>query len=258
MKAFEIIEYLEGFAPNGIQENWDNSGICIGDRNSDVSGVYVALDCTPDVVKEAVACGANMIITHHPLIFTGQKSVLADDKIGKVIISLIREGIVLYSTHTPADKAVDGVSWVLARRLGLEDVSVLDCENESGQGLGTVGYLPLPMSYMQFVSYVKERLCINMIRSSRPLDGPVRKVALCGGSGSSLLGLARRKGADCLVTADVKYHDFYTEDGIAIMDIGHYESEIGIVDTIFMLIKKNFPNFAVYKTEKNQNLVYYY
>ena len=153
---------------------------------------------------------------------------------------------------------VSGVSWAMAARLGLEDVSVLDPE-DGGTGLGVIGSFPSPKSADEALRYVKECFSLKVIRSSRPVRGELRRVALCGGSGASLAGKAIAAGADLYITGDVSYHHFFTGDDFMIMDIGHYESEIGIVPVLFSLIKKNFPNFAVRITENiNSNPVYYY
>ena len=258
MKVRDIIKVLEDFAPLSVQESWDNSGLAVGSPDADVSSVLIGLDCTPELVDEAVSCGADMIVTHHPLIFFGLKKISPRDPVGAAVIKAISAGISVYSAHTTADKVVSGVSWAMAARLGLEDVSVLDPE-DGGTGLGVIGSFPSPKSADEALRYVKECFSLKVIRSSRPVRGELRRVALCGGSGASLAGKVIAAGADLYITGDVSYHHFFTGDDFMIMDIGHYESEIGIVPVLFSLIKKNFPNFAVRITENiNSNPVYYY
>ena len=258
MKVKDIIKVIEDFAPVSVQESWDNSGLCVGSPEDEVSSVLLALDCTPGLVDEAVACGADMIVTHHPLIFSGLKRISPDDMVGEAVIKAVKAGISIYAAHTSADKVISGVSGAMAVRLGLKDVKILE-EDEEGIGLGVVGDLPAPVPAEDIVQYVKERFGLECLKSSRPLDAPVSRVAVCGGSGSSLIGAARKSGAQLYISGDISYHHFFTPEGFMIMDIGHYESEIDIVDILFSLIKKNFPTFAVRITQNiNSNPIYYF
>ena len=258
MKVKDIIKVIEDFAPLSIQEGWDNSGLCIGSPEDPVTSVLMGLDCTPELVDEAVACGADMIVTHHPLIFSGLKKISPEDKVGEAVMKAIKAGISIYAAHTNADKVIAGVSGAMARRLGLKDVTILD-EDGDDTGLGVVGNLPEPMSSQEALAFVKERFGLKVLKSSRPIDGQVCRVALCGGSGGSLIKAARRSGAQLYISGDISYHNFFTEDGFMIMDIGHYESEIEIVDILFSLIKKNFPTFAVRITQNiYSNPIFYF
>ena len=258
MKVKDIIKVIEDFAPLSIQEGWDNSGLCIGSPEDPVTSVLMGLDCTPELVDEAVACGADMIVTHHPLIFSGLKKISPEDKVGEAVMKAIKAGISIYAAHTNADKVIAGVSGAMARRLGLKDVTILD-EDGDGTGLGVVGNLPEPMSSQEALAFVKERFGLKVLKSSIPIDGQVCRVALCGGSGGSLIKAARRSGAQLYISGDISYHNFFTEDGFMIMDIGHYESEIEIVDILFSLIKKNFPTFAVRITQNiYSNPIFYF
>ena len=257
-KVKDVIKVIEDFAPLSLQEGWDNSGLCIGSPEDAVSSVLFGLDCTPELVDEAVACGADMIVTHHPLIFSGLKKISSDNKVGEAVIKAIRAGISIYAAHTSADKVIAGVSGAMAAKLGLVNVSILD-EDGEGTGLGVVGDLSEPLSADEAVSLVKERFALKALRTSKPLDGRITRVAMCGGSGSSLIGAARKSGAQLYISGDISYHHFFTEDGFMIMDIGHYESEIEIVDILFSLIKKNFPTFAVRITQNiYSNPIFYF
>ena len=258
MKVKDIIKVIEDFAPLSVQEKWDNSGLCVGSPEDEVHGVLLALDCTPELVEEAVACGADMIVTQHPLIFSGLKKISPETQVGRAVIKAVRAGVSIYAAHTSADKVLAGVSGDMARRLGLEDVEILQ-KDADVTGLGIVGNLPQPLSCEEAVKLVKDRFGLKVAKVSRPLDGMISRVAMCGGSGGSLIGEARRSGAQMYVSGDISYHNFFTEDGFMIMDIGHYESEIGIVDILFSLIKKNFPTFAVRITQNiNSNPIYYF
>ena len=259
MKVRDIINVIEEFAPASIQESWDNSGLCVGSPEDEVTSVLLALDCTPELVDEAVACGADMIITHHPLIFSGLKKISPDNLVGSAVIKAIKAGISIYAAHTNADKVIAGVSGAMARRLELENVSILADEEGNDVGLGVVGTLSQPISSQQAVALVKEKFHLKVVKSSRPIDGPVTRIAMCGGSGGSLIGAAQKAGAQLYITGDVSYHNFFTQNDFMIMDIGHYESEIDIVEILFSLIKKNFPTFAVRITQNiNSNPIYYF
>ena len=258
MKVKDIIRVIEEFAPLSLQEGWDNSGLCIGSPEDVVSSVLLGLDCTPELVDEAIACGADMIVTHHPLIFSGLKKISPDDPVGEAVMKAIKAGISIYSAHTSADKVIAGVSGAMAARLGLEDVQILD-EDGEGTGLGVVGNLPEPLSAEEAVKLVKKSFGLKAMRASRPVDGKISRIAMCGGSGGSLIGAAMKSGAQLYISGDISYHNFFTREGFMIMDIGHYESEIEIVDILFSLLKKNFPTFAVRITQNiYSNPIFYF
>ena len=258
MKVKDIINIIEEFAPLGIQEKWDNSGLCIGSPEDEVTSVLMGLDCTPELVDEAVACGADMIVTHHPLIFSGLKKISPDDLTGAAVIKAIKAGISIYAAHTNADKVIAGVSGAMAAKLGLENVTILD-EDGEGTGLGVVGDLPAPMTSQEAVEFVKERFGLKAMRTSKPVEGNISRIAMCGGSGGSLIGVAKAAGAQLYISGDISYHNFFTPEGFMIMDIGHYESEIEIVDILFSLIKKKIPTFAVRITQNiYSNPIFYF
>lgn len=257
-KVKDVMAVIEEFAPLALQEKWDNSGLCIGSPEDKVSSVLLGLDCTPELVDEAIACGADMIVTHHPLIFSGLKKISPEDLVGEAVVKAIRAGISVYAAHTSADKVIAGVSGAMAARLGLKDVRILD-EDGEGTGLGVVGNLPEPMTAQDALELVKERFALKVVKSSKPVGCKIERVAMCGGSGGSLIGAARAAGAQLYISGDISYHNFFTPEGFMIMDIGHYESEIEIVDILFSLIKKNFPTFAVRITQNMQsNPIYYF
>ena len=225
MQVNDIIRVIEEFAPLSVQEKWDNSGLCIGSGSAQVTSVLLGLDCTPELVDEAVSCGADMIVTHHPLIFSGLKRICPDDPVGAAVMRAVSAGIAVYAAHTSADKVIAGVSGAMAARLGLENVRVLDPEGE-GIGLGVVGEFPRPLTAQEAVALVKEKFSLKTV-----------------------IGKAMESGARLYITGDVSYHRFFTPEGFMLMDIGHYESEIDILQILFSLIRKNFPTFAVRITE---------
>lgn len=253
MKVRDIVLAVEEFAPLGVQEGWDNSGLIVGSPEDDVKGVMLGFDCTPALVDEALKEGCDMIVTHHPLIFKGIRTISPEDPVGGAIYKAIRGGVAVYAAHTTADKVRGGVSWAMAGRLGLENVTFLEGEE---CGLGVVGDMPREMSGEEAVEYVKECFSLKMLRCSRPVR-KVRRVALCGGSGGSLIQTAMASGAQAYVSGDISYHQFFTREGFMIMDIGHFESEIDIVKILFEVIRKKFPNFAVRTAFSLENPVQY-
>ena len=258
MKVKDIINIIEEFAPLSIQESWDNSGLCIGSPEDEVSSVLLGLDCTPELVDEAIACGADMIVTHHPLIFSGLKKISPENQIGEVVMKAIKAGIAVYAAHTNADKVIAGVSGAMAARLGLDNVEILD-EDGDGTGLGVVGDFKEPMTVDDAIIYIKEKFELKVVKASKPIEGLISRVAMCGGSGGSLIGKAVASGAQLYISGDISYHNFFTQKGFMLMDIGHYESEKEIVEILFSLIKKNFPTFAVRITQNlNSNPIYYF
>ena len=257
-KVKDVTQVIEEFAPLSIQEKWDNSGLCIGSPDAPVSSVLFGLDCTPELVDEAIECGADMIVTHHPLIFSGLKKISPDDMVGEAVFKAIKAGISIYAAHTNADKVIAGVSGAMAAKLGLQNVEILS-EDGEGTGLGVVGDLVEPMTAQQMVEMVKDRFALKTVKASKPVDGMIARVAMCGGSGGSLIGAAKAAGAQLYISGDISYHNFFTSEGFMLMDIGHYESEIEIVDILFSLVKKNFPTFAVRITQNmHSNPIYYF
>ena len=252
MKVRDITSILEAFAPLETQEAWDNAGLCIGSPESEVHAVLVGFDCTPELVREAVSRGADLIVTHHPLIFGGLKQISPDDPVGEAVILAIRHGISVYAAHTNADKAPGGVNALMAARLSLVNPEPLD-----ETGLGWIGSLPEPMNGEAFCRYVKERFALQVLRCSAPV-AEVRRVATSCGAGSGFAGQAFCAGADAFVTGDVSYHHFFVPEGRMIVDIGHFESEVEIVSKFVSILQEKIPTFAVCTTTRNNNPIYYY
>jgi dinuclear metal center YbgI/SA1388 family protein len=242
MKVKDITEALEQFAPLSIQEGWDNSGLCIGSPEDEVHGVLVGFDCTPELVDEAVEKGCDMVVTHHPLIFRGLKRIQGGEPVTDAVIKAVRAGVAVYAAHTTADKVIAGVSGAMARRLGLRDIALM--QDEGGFGLGAVGTLPHPMTGEEAIAYVKEKFGLEAVRTSKPV-ARVEKVAMCGGSGSSEIDAARATGAQLYISGDISYHHFFTPEGFMVMDIGHFESEVDIVEILCKVIREKIPTFAV-------------
>ena len=248
MKAFELIRPIEEFAPLAQQEKWDNCGFSVGDPNMEVHKALIALDCTEETVDEAIEGGADIIITHHPLIFGGVKKITPQNWLGRVIYKAIANNIAIYAAHTNADKAAGGVSALMAEKLQLKE-----CMPLTPDSFGVVGNLEAELPVEEFAAKVKEAFGVDVVRASKPLEEKIRRVAVCGGSGRSFIPDAMANGVQAYVTGDITYHEFYAEKGFMVMDIGHYFSEYGIVEVFANILSKNFPTFAVSISKKNNN-----
>ena len=347
----ELLQFLDDYAPFQLQEGYDNSGLLVGDPQMPVNGVLVTLDCTVQVVEEAIAQGANVVVAHHPILFKPLKSLTGNGYAEKAILKAIKNDIALIAVHTNLDHVSHGVNSAIADRLGLINRSilaplqgnllklvtyvpvdqagaVLDALHEAGAGeignyshcsfrsegtgsfmpgenanpyqgrknileqareerlevivpahleqkvlkalkdshpyeevayylhatlnrnqetgAGLVGNLPEPMESLIFINKVKELFNCKSVRHTDICHKEVKKVALCGGSGSFLTKKAISAGADIFISADFKYHDFFdANDRIIIADIGHYESEQFTKELLTGVLSKKFPTFAV-------------
>lgn len=253
MKAIELVRPIEELAPLQEQEKWDNCGFSVGDPGKEVTKALIALDCTEEVVDEAIEIGADIIITHHPLIFGGVKKISPENRLGRMIFKAIRSNIAIYAAHTNMDKAEGGVNTLMADKLSLIGREYITPDN-----LGIIGNLPQEMDAVSFVGKVKEAFGADVVRTSAMVEGKVKRVAVSSGSGKGFIRDAMAKGAQVYITGDIPYHDFQCEEGFMVMDIGHYYSEYGIVDVFANILSKKFPNFAVSKSTKNNNPIYYY
>jgi len=363
-KIKDIIESLEEWAPKSYAESYDNPGLIVGDKNSEVKGILVSLDCTEEVVKEAKDKGCNLIVSHHPIIFKGLKSLTGKNYVERTVLLAIQSEIALYAIHTNLDNIPTGVNNMIAGKIGLNKTRILSpkagnlekldvfvpsdhrdklreavfaagggeigayskCSfntagtgtflpgdeadpysgsigelEEAGEvkieimyptylrskvlsamraahpyeevayylhplsnqnqylGAGIVGDLEDEMNLEAFLSHLKQAMQLHVIRHTKAVNDKVKRVAICGGSGSFLLGAAKGCGADIFITGDFKYHEFFdAENDIVIADIGHYESERFTVDLIGAFIRKKFSTFATHFTEVNTNPIHYF
>lgn len=226
LTANDIINIIESVAPLQQQEGWDNSGLQIGSRATEVDRVLLCTDITDEIVEEAVNKNCRMVISHHPLLFHGLKTIEGNTRPERCAIEAIKHDIVLYSSHTAMDVYLHGVSGKMAKKLGIRDYRLLST-TDGKTGLGVIGTLPEPLTLQQFLSLLKKTFLTNAIRYVSPAtDKPVSVVALCGGAGSEFLQEAIAQKADAFVSADFRYHEMQAADGrIAVFDIGHFESE---------------------------------
>ncbi len=363
MKIKDIISCLENFAPLSFQESYDNSGLIIGNPNSEVTSALISIDVTEEVIDEAIEKNINLIISHHPIIFNGLKKITGDNYIEKLVIKAIKNDIAIYAFHTNLDSVEDGVNSRICNKLGLKNCRILkalkgelkkivtfvpvqhakkvrmalfnagagyigdynQCSyNVEGKGtfnaldntkpfvgkkgelhfedeirietifpkhlqnkiisslknahpyeevaydiypldnkydkagIGMIGDLKNEIDEKDFLKNIKNIFKTNTIRYTKLLNKKIKKVAVCGGSGSFLLNDAICQKADIFISGDFKYHQFFDADNkILIADIGHFESEQFTVEIIYEILKKNLPKFAAQITKINTNPINY-
>jgi dinuclear metal center YbgI/SA1388 family protein len=364
MKLHELTSFLESIAPLAYQEDYDNSGLIVGNGNQEITQGLISLDCTEAVVDEAIANSCQIIISHHPIVFKGLKKFNGKTYVERVVEKAIRHNIALYAIHTNLDNVMDGVNARICQTLGLKNLRTLSAKsgllkklvtyapvanaatvrdalfkvgagqignygncsfNADGTGTfkagkntnpyvgeqeqqhhepetrietiypahleskilmalflnhpyeevaydlytltnqhqqvgsGMIAELDMPVTEQDFLSHIKGRMQATVIRHTELRDKPVKKVAVCGGSGGFLLKQAIAAGADFFITADYKYHEFFDAEGkIVIADIGHFESEQFTQHLLYEIIREKFSNFAIRLTEINTNPIKYF
>jgi dinuclear metal center YbgI/SA1388 family protein len=364
MKIKEITNYLESVAPLHYQESYDNAGLLVGDANREIDAVLITLDCTEEVVEEAIENNCNLIIAHHPIIFSGLKKITGQNYVERTIIKAIKNDIAIYAIHTNLDNIKTGVSAKIAEILGVENCKILSpkkdllrqlavycpvsdtekvkealfqagagdignydecsfsakgegtfranegCDPHIGNigerhtekeekieviflkykentiisalkqahpyeqvayqiyildniyenvGAGIVGELAQKVDTNRFLEMLKTKMQTDCIRHTKLVKNQIKRVAICGGSGSFLLSNAICEKADIFITADFKYHEFFDgENDIIIADIGHFESEQFTKDLIYDLLSKKFSKFAVRLSKVNTNPINYF
>jgi len=362
-KIKNIINIIETYAPVSYQESYDNAGLTIGDANATVESVLVCIDITEAIVDEAIAKGAGLIISHHPLIFSSIKKITGSNYVERCIIKAIQHSIAIYSAHTNLDAVLNGVNAKIAEKIGLinlqclqplagdllklvtyvpethasnvqsklfeagagnignyescsfnvkgegtfkgnensnpfvgekgklhheaeimietilpkhlenkvidalikahpyEEVAydIYQLENTNPQvGIGLVGELAEEVSESLFLERIKTIFNVKCLRHTALLSKSIKRIAVCGGSGSSFLKHAIRNNADVFISGDFKYHEFFNaENKIVIADIGHYESEFFTKELFYDILTKKNSNFAVHLTDINTNPIKY-
>lgn len=244
-----IYDAIDRLAPFWLTMDFDNTGILVGDRNREVSCALLALDCTPAVVEQAKQLGAQLIVTHHPVIFHPLKRVNED----AVVYLLIRSDIAVISAHTNLDIAQGGVNDALASAIGLRDCRGLELLNEqTGAWLGRIGTLPEPLSPEAFAAHVKSCLNAASVKFSAA-PRVIRTVALCSGSGADCLDAAISAGADALLTSEVKQHEYLAAAaaGISIFDAGHFDTEDIVIEPLRDYLAKEIPDVHFFTTHRS-------
>jgi dinuclear metal center YbgI/SA1388 family protein len=363
MKVKDIISCLEARAPIALQEPYDNTGLLIGNPDSEIEGALICLDLTMEVMDEAITEGLGMVISHHPLVFSGMKKLTGSNDTERIVIKAVKHDIVVFAIHTNLDNVHDGVNAKLCEKLGVTDPKILrpmsgklnklvtfcpkdhadkvrkalfeagaghignygSCSfnlegygtfragegshpfvgelgklhreneiriemifpdylrgkllaslmathpyeevaydiyplmNESARaGAGMIGMLDKPMDEKLFLEMLKNILGSGVIRHSALCGKKISKLAVCGGSGSFLIGDALRSGADAFVSGDIKYHQFFEAEGkMLIADAGHFETEQFTKELIYNILNEKFPTFALRISRTNTNAVHY-
>ncbi len=363
MKLSYISNYLESIAPLDLQESYDNSGLLIGNPETELTGALICLDLTMEVLEEAIQGGLNMVISHHPLIFSGLKSLTGKNELERIVLKAIKKDISIYAIHTNLDNISKGVNAMLCEKLGILDPTILQalsgklnklvtfCPDEHAgklrdalfsagaghignydscsynsdgygtfragantnpfvgekgklhtekesrielilpdhligrvvnvlkrehpyeevaydiyplkneyatAGAGMIGEIAVAEDELEFLKKIKKILGTGALRHSALLGRKIKKVAVCGGSGSFLIRKALSAGADIFITGDIKYHQFFETDGkMLIADAGHFETEQFTKELIYKLLNEKFPTFALRISQVNTNAVRY-
>ena len=249
MTIRELYAALDARYPRSLSWEWDNDGIsCAPDLNAAVTGILISLDPTEDAVEAAVSGGCNVLLTHHPMLFRGLKTVDGHDTGSRKVIRLIQNGITAMAFHTRLDAADGGVNDALAARLGLTAVIPFgDHANPAGRPIGRVGNLPREMTAEEFAETVKAALNLPALVFAG-CGKPVRRVAVLGGAGDDDIAAAVAAGADTYVTGELRYHQLcdapYGE--INLIMAGHYHTEAPVLDRLAELCATICPNVPLH------------
>ncbi|KAA8500364.1 Nif3-like dinuclear metal center hexameric protein [Mediterraneibacter catenae] len=251
MQCKEIMQVIEAAYPRSAALDFDNVGLLAGRAGKEVNRVYLALDATDAVIDRAIEAGADMLITHHPLIFSPMKRVTDEDFIGRRVVKLIQSDIAYYAMHTNYD--VLGMATLSEKILGIKNSQVLDvtmCEDGNEEGIGRVGDLEKPMTLEECCVYVKHKLKLGSLKVFGDMNGTVSRLAVSPGSGKSAVAPAIAKGADVLVTGDIGHHDGLdaVEQGLAVIDAGHYGTEYIFIDDMKHFLEDKLPVLDVMTT----------
>lgn len=238
MKVYEILEILNDFAPPSLAYEWDNVGLLCGDAQKEIKKAMVTLDTDYKIVREARENGCELILSHHPILFSGIKKIDYTSPDGLLIRELVESGIALIAAHTNMDTAERGINYELAKRLGLKNTRILEQHTQDPCcGLGRVGELEHIITLDEFARTVKTVLDTPYVRVCGDSGKKLLTAAVASGSCSEVIPTARAMGCDVIVTGDMKYHESIdaVNSGIAIIDAGHYPTE-KLVTEIFKSI----------------------
>lgn len=230
MKIKEIYDFLDSVAPFSAAEDWDNCGVIIGNINAEVSKIFIALDVTERVIEEALAFGAELVITHHPIMFSPVKKILSDSVIYKAVLS----GMTFIASHTCLDIADGGVNDCLAEAVGIKEVKAID--EDVFLKIGKIKKTTVG----EFAVKIKNSLG-GGVSYTLP-EKEIETIAFCSGSGGDLITLAKEKGADALLTGEAKHHQYLLSNDmdVALFVAGHYETENIVCEKIEKIIKGKF------------------
>ena len=251
MLCKEIVQVIEAAYPREAALDFDNVGLLAGRTEKEVERVYIALDATDAVIDRAVEAGADMLITHHPLIFSPLKKVTDEDFVSRRVVKLIQNDISYYAMHTNYD--VLGMAELAEKILGIRNTEVLDITMEKDgkpEGIGRIGGLEKPMTLEECCVYVKHKLNLGSLKVFGDMQAEVSRLAISPGSGRTAIAAAIAKGADVLVTGDIGHHDGLdaVEQGLAVIDAGHYGTEYIFIDDMRRFLEDKLPVLDVITT----------
>ena len=251
MLCKEIVQVIEAAYPREAALDFDNVGLLAGRTEKEVERVYIALDATDAVIDRAIEAGADMLITHHPLIFSPLKKVTDEDFVSRRVVKLIQNDISYYAMHTNYD--VLGMAELAEKILGIRDSEVLDITMEKDgkqEGIGRIGELEKPMTLEECCVYVKHKLNLGSLKVFGDMQAEVSRLAISPGSGKTAIAAAIAKGADVLVTGDIGHHDGLdaVEQGLSVIDAGHYGTEYIFIDDMRRFLEDKLPVLDVITT----------
>lgn len=259
MKLGEIISVIEKKYPEFLQYDFDNSGLNMGDKDAEVKKILLSLEATESVVDEAIEKGVDLIITHHPFLFSGVKNIVMDDVKGRCIIKLLRSNISIYCMHTSFDIAFDGLNDYFLKISGIKNEGVFEklgvdrdyCEAKP-YGMGRLGRIS-PETAGKFISSLKDVLKVDNVRFVGNLDKKIETIAVVTGNGSEYFEKAYKHGVDLLITGDLKYHQGIDsfDLGICVADFGHFGTENIFKDAIYPYLDENLTDIEIIKSEIN-------
>ena len=260
MKIKEVLCALEQFAPLPLQESWDNAGLQVGLTETEVSGALLCLDVNEKILDEAIQKGCNLVVSHHPLLFRGLKTISDLTDVQRTVRKAIQRDICVISMHTNMDNAKGGVNFRIAQKLGLQNVQFFAAKQVNGleAGSGVIGEFAEPMAADDFVILVKKTFGVECAQCNELLRRPVKRVAICGGAGDFLLDEALKNGADAFITGEMHYHQYFGyEQQIQICVIGHYQSEQFTTEVFQEIIQQTCPGVKTVIAETNTNPILY-
>lgn len=250
MLCREIMDIIEGTYPRHAALDWDNVGLLVGRTEKEVKKIYVALDATDEIIEDAVRMGADMLVTHHPMIFSPLKKITDEHFIGNRVVKLLQHDISYYAMHTNYD--VLGMAALSGEKLGLEYAEVLEVTSpELNEGIGRIGNLEHPMTLRECCELVKERFGLPSVKVFGNMEQIVEGAAISPGSGKSMIKISIQKCADVLITGDIDHHEGIdaAAQGMAIIDAGHYGLEHIFIDDMSAFLEKNTTGVEIEKAE---------
>lgn len=256
----DLCRALESHCPPVLGEDWDNVGLLVGERDRQIERVMTCLTITPGSAAEAIERQADVIVTHHPLLFQPLKRITSDNTVGRLLLGLIRANIAIYSPHTAFDSAAAGINQGLAEGLKLTDIEPLEINTAAAMtqysvGSGRIGKLPQPTELAQVAAALKSFLKINELQIVGDDDQPIERIAVACGSAGTFLKNALAKNCDLFITGETNFHTCLEAEarGIALLLPGHFASERFGIERLAAHLAKQFPELSVWASESERD-----